>query len=192
MEFVQPIRDRKKIDAMKKILLHDNPRDWCLFVLGINSALRIHDLLQLRLRDVLDDKGKVRDRVSVRESKTGKTKDFPLSTNAMKALQDYIRTRTVILSSEEPLFPSRKGGGIRPLQRAQAWKLLNAAAKSVGIPDRVGTHTLRKTWAYHAYKEGKDITLIQKALNHHSPATTLRYIGITQDQIDDLYITVNL
>lgn len=75
--------------------------------------------------------------------------------------------------------------------REQTRTILNAAGKGVGIPDRVGTHTLRKiSFAYHAFQDGKDITPIQKALNHHSPAT--RYIGITQDQINDLYITVNL
>ncbi|GMA66225.1 hypothetical protein GCM10025859_67000 [Alicyclobacillus fastidiosus] len=74
----------------------------------------------------------------------------------------------------------------------QAWKALNNAAKVAGIKDRIGTHTLRKTFAYHAYKQGKDITLIQKLLNHSAPSVTLRYIGITQDEMDDVYLTLNL
>lgn len=59
--------------------------------------------------------------------------------------------------------------------------------KSVGIKERIGTHTLRKTFGYHAYNNGYDITLIQKLFNHSSPAVTLRYIGITQDEIQDLF-----
>ncbi|MFD1676865.1 tyrosine-type recombinase/integrase [Alicyclobacillus fodiniaquatilis] len=74
----------------------------------------------------------------------------------------------------------------------QAWKALNKAAKTVGIKERIGTHTLRKTFAYHAYKQGQDITLIQKLLNHSAPSVTLRYIGITQDQMDDVNLTLNL
>ena len=60
-------------------------------------------------------------------------------------------------------------------------------AKSVGIKERIGTHTLRKTFGYHAYNNGYDITLIQKLFNHSSPQITLRYIGIEQDEIDYSY-----
>lgn len=188
MEFVQPIRDRKHVEAMKKILRATSLRSYVLFVLGINSGLRVSDLLNLTLGDVAESKSKVRGRISLREAKTGKQKDFPLSENAKKALQEYLRTRGY--DPAAPLLPSRKGSGA--LQRAQAWKILNEAARLAGIKERVGTHTLRKTFAYHAYKSGQDITLIQKLLNHSSPAVTLRYIGITQDQMDDVYLTVNL
>lgn len=85
---------------------------------------------------------------------------------------------------------SRKKGGT--LQRAQAWKVINDAAKAVGITGHIGTHTLRKTFAYHAYKQGKDIVQIQKLLNHSSPAVTLAYIGITQEEQDEIYLTINL
>lgn len=81
MEFVQPIRDRKKIETMKKILKSQNIRDHCLFVLGINSGLRVSDLLKLTIADVLDERGKVKDRITLREKKTGKVKNFPLSDN---------------------------------------------------------------------------------------------------------------
>jgi len=58
----------------------------------------------------------------------------------------------------------------------------------VGITEAIGTHTLRKTFGYWAYKDGKDLSLIQKLLNHASPAVTLAYIGITQDELDDVYL----
>jgi site-specific recombinase XerD len=188
MEFVQPIRERKQIEAMKKVLRGGNLRDYTLFVLGINSGLRVSDLLGLSVDDVIDDRGKVVERITLREQKTGKAKDFPLSDNARKSINEYLDTRE--WTRDEPLFISRKGKG--SLQRAQAWKVLNDAAEALGIKEKIGTHTLRKTFAYHAYKQGKDITLIQKLLNHHTPATTLRYIGIAQDELDDVYLTVNL
>jgi len=188
MEYVQPIRDKAKIDAIKRLLRGTSLRDYCLFVLGLNSGLRISDLLRLTITDVLDDKGKVRERISLREKKTGKSKDFPLGNNAKKAVAEYLATR-ITAGSGESLFASRKGGG---LQRAQAYKIINDAARAVGILEKIGTHSLRKTFAYHAYQDGKDIVLIQKLLNHSSPATTLRYIGVTQDQMDDVYLTVDL
>lgn len=87
MEYVQPIRNRKQIDAIKKILKATNIRDYCLFNVGINSGLRISDLLQLRIVDVIDEKGKIKDRISLREVKTGKTKDFPIGDTSKKAIR---------------------------------------------------------------------------------------------------------
>lgn len=192
MEFVQPIRDKRQLEAIKRIL-KGNPgtglRDHCLFVLGINSGLRVSDLLSLTVGDVVDVKGKVRDRITLREQKTGKAKNFPISQTAAKAIKDYLAIREGA-GQATPLFLSRKEKG--HLQRAQAYKIISDAARAVGIQEAIGTHTLRKTFGYWAYREGKDLTLIQKLLNHASPAVTLAYIGITQDQLDDVYLSLNL
>ncbi|HYF91535.1 MAG TPA: site-specific integrase [Symbiobacteriaceae bacterium] len=193
MEFVQPIRDKKQIEAIKRHLKGNESglRDLCLFTLGINSGLRVSDLLNLTIGDVVDHQGKPLDRITLREQKTGKAKSFPISTTAAKAIKEYLATRPSA-GSADPLFLSRKGKGEGHLQRAQAYKIINDAARAVGITESIGTHTLRKTFGYWAYKEGKDITLIQKLLNHTSPSVTLAYIGITQDQLDDVYLSLNL
>ena len=188
MEFVQPIRERKVIERMKKILKSQNVRDYLLFVLGINSGLRVSDLLALKVSDVMDDRGNVRDRISMREKKTGKSKDFPIGKNARKAIQEYMET--VETESELPLFQSKKGNGA--ITRVQAYRILNEAARTVGIKEKIGTHTLRKTFGYHAYKAGYDLSQIQKLLNHSSPGVTLRYIGITQEQLDEIYMRLDL
>jgi integrase len=86
----------------------------------------------------------------------------------------------------EYLFQSKKGNN-QPIQRMQAWRILNDVARKVGIKGEIGTHSLRKTFGYHMYKHCKgDVTIVQKFLNHSSPSVTLRYIGITQDSMDDL------
>ena len=188
MEIVQPIRDKNRIDAMKKLLRGQSLRDYCLFTLGINSGLRVGDLLALRVSDVLDERGKLAERISVREQKTGKRKDFPLGPSAQKALREYLDAHA--LRPDAPLFPSRKGG--TPLDRRTAWRIMSDAAKAVGITESIGTHTLRKTFGYHAYQMGMDITRIQKLLNHSSPGVTLAYIGITREELDDVYMTLNL
>ena len=188
MEFVQPIRDKNQIEAMKKVLKASSLRDFALFTLGINSGLRISDLLKLQVLDVTDEKAKINDRISLREKKTGKLKAFPIGETTKKALKEYLSS--VSLDPEQPLFPSRKGKG--PLTRQQAYRILNSAARMVGVKDQIGTHTLRKTFGYHAYKDGHDITRIQKLLNHSTPTVTLAYIGITQDELDDVYLTLNL
>lgn len=187
MEFVQPIRDLKQIETIKKLLRQQNLRDHCLFILGINSGLRISDLLRLKVSDV-SEKGKPKDRIRLREQKTNKFKDFPISDNAKNAIKDYLNTR--IINENEPLFISRKNRGF--LLRQQAYRILNDVAREVGIKDKIGTHTLRKTFGYHAYNNGYNIVIIQKLFNHSSTSITLRYIGITQDEMDDVYLSLDL
>lgn len=189
MEYVQPIRDRKQLEAMKKVLKGSSLRDYCLFVLGINSGLRISDLLTLTVGHVVEEDGKVKDRITLREKKTNKAKDFPLSDSAKKAISDYLKTRKGYTLTDS-LFASRKGG--TPLTRQHAYRIINQAARTVGIKEHVGTHTLRKTFGYHAYQSGVDITRIQKLLNHSAPSVTLAYIGITQEELDDVYLNLNL
>ncbi len=187
MEFVQPIREKKQIETIKKLLKQQSLRDYCLFVVGINSGLRISDLLKLTISDVIDGK-KLKDRIRLREKKTNKFKDFPLSDNAKSALKEYLSTRQY--NEHEPLFISRKNKGF--LLRQQAYKILNNVAHEVGIKEKIGTHTLRKTFGYHAYKNGYDIAIIQKLFNHSSTSITLCYIGITQDKLDDVYMSLDL
>ena len=187
MEFVQPIKNLKQIETIKKLLKQQNLRDYCLFTVGINSGLRISDLLNLTVNDVID-KDKIKDRIRLREKKTNKFKDFHLSDNAKSSIREYLKTRNY--KPNEPLFLSRKNKGF--LLRQQAYKIINDVAKAIGIKDKIGTHTLRKTFGYHAYNNGYDITLIQKLFNHSTPAITLRYIGITQEELDDVYLSLDL
>lgn len=182
MELVEPIRDKKQIQGMKKYLKGQSSRDWLLFTLGINSGLRISDLLKLTVEDV-----KEKERISIREQKTGKSKDFPLSEICKKAIHEYLKETG---QQAGALFPSRKGK--QAISRVQAYRILSEAAKFVGITDAVGTHTLRKTFGYHAYQSGVDITRIQKLLNHSAPSITLSYIGITKEELDAVYISLNL
>lgn len=180
MEFVQPIRNRKQVESIKKVLLGQNERDYVLFTLGINSGLRISDLLPLKPADIISD------RIRLREKKTGKAINFPLSPQVAKILRDYIGRN----AGSEYLFGSRKGG--EPITRQQAYRIINEAARAVGITDKIGTHTLRKTFAYHALKGGASITTVQKLLNHSSPGITMAYAGITQDDLDSVYLSLNL
>ncbi|CVK19212.1 site-specific integrase [Sporomusa sphaeroides] len=182
MELVEPIRSKKQIEAVKRYLKAGNIRDYLLFVLGINSGLRISDLLSLQVQDV-----KRKERISLKEQKTGKTKDFPLSDTCQKAIKEYLQATGLEAGY---LFPSRKGVGA--ISRVQAYRILSQAANMVGIKEAVGTHTLRKTFGYWAYQAGTNITRIQKLLNHSAPSVTLAYIGITKEELDDVYINLNL
>jgi integrase len=170
---VQPIRDLQKIGDMKwSLKRHCSERDYIMFLVGINTGLRIGDLLKLKVKDV---KGKMK--VIVKEGKTDKPRTIHLH-NIYEELNNYIKG----LDSEW-LFPSRKGD--KSITRIQAYRQLNKAAEMCEIEEGVGTHTMRKTFGYWYYKQSKDIATLQSILNHSHPEITLRYIGITDEEIEN-------
>lgn len=175
MNFVQPIRDTEKIEEIKLYLNKKSYRDYFLFLMGINTGLRISDLLNLKVKDVKDKTHFV-----LKEQKTGKTKRFPLYT-----LEEDIRKYIKGMNDEDYLFPSRLDQGSQPLSRYRAWAILNEAGEYVNLGE-IGTHTLRKTFGYHFYQKTKDIAMLQELFNHSAPSVTLKYIGINQDMIDDV------
>nr|WGD75151.1 site-specific integrase [Bacillus subtilis] len=172
MNFVQPIRDLDQIYYIKKYLKERSERNHLLFVAGINSGLRISDLRLLRVRDVK------RMYIDLREQKTSKQKRIKINKALRKAFSDYIKDK----DDQEFLFKSREGLN-KPISRSMAYNILREAADYVGL-DGIGTHTMRKTFGYWHYKKFKDVALPQEIFNHSSPDITLRYIGITQDTMD--------
>ena len=174
MEYVEPIRDREKIEAVKRILKRKGSRDFLMFIMGINSGLRISDILKLKVEDVSN-----RDFIEIVEQKTGKRKRFPITEAYKEHLSEFIFDKR----PEEWLFESQRKE--RPITRVQAYRIIRSACQKAGITTASGTHTLRKTFGYHFYKEKKDVALLQCIFNHSSPSITLRYIGINQDIIDE-------
>jgi integrase len=193
---VQPIRDKKKIQSMKKILRGQNLRDELLFTLGINIHLRISDLLDFRIGDVIDDRGRVIDSyIERKEKKTGKTKTLKLNPKLRRLIEEYIKEERPGAAEDEFLFRSRKrnGQGDYALTRIQAYRIIQKAARDVGIQDRIGTHTMRKTFGYHAIRDGiATAQILQQLYNHSSERETLIYIGITQDEMDEVMLSVDL
>lgn len=169
---VQPIRDLQKIEDMKWALKrHCGERDYILFLVGINTGLRVSDLLKLKVSDI---KGKKK--VLIQEGKTKKSRTIHL-TNIYNEIQEYLQT-----VNSQWLFPSRKGD--KPISKIQAYRQLNKAADFAGV-EAIGTHTMRKTFGYWHYKRRKDVAQLQTILNHSKPSVTLTYIGITEEEIED-------
>ena len=83
MEYVQPIRDIQKIEEVKSILKESGTRDLLLFTMGINTALRVSDLLKFKVGDV---RGKTH--IELKEQKTGKLKRFPLRGNLQALIEE--------------------------------------------------------------------------------------------------------
>ena len=186
MNEVEPIRDINSIRRIKGNLKeHKNPRDLLLFVLGINTGLRISDILPLKLKDVQDKKGDPKDYIYLTEQKTHKQRKIILNSEVKKALQIFF-TRSKIYDLDTYLFTSEKNDKNRPLSKVRAWQLMNEWCREVGILERIGTHTLRKTLGYQMRKSGIAIEVIQRMLGHSSVRTTTRYIGIDQEELEQV------
>jgi integrase len=202
MNHVHPIRDRKHIDAIKRYLKTRptanrtaNLRDHLLFALGINVGLRPGDVTTLTWRDILDPETKQprTHYVDVTANKTGKAIEFKLNKSAIDAINEYIAALggPEAIDLDGYVFVSRKGEN-KPITVRQAHRIISEAAAAVGVKDPVGSHTLRKTFGYHAYKATNDLALVQEMLDHASSAITLRYIGIAQERKDKAILSLNL
>lgn len=188
MNTVEPIKSIKKIKAMLNYLKGKDPtgRNAMIFRLGINSAYRISDLLNLKYDDVFHEDYRFREYIRTTEKKTKKYKQFKPPEKVRNALKSYARKNKI--KPGEWLFPSHRDRSVQ-LDRINAWRFLSAAAAIVGI-QHFGTHSLRKTFGYHYYHKTKDIATLMKVFNHSSQSITLRYIGIDQEGLDKVYTEV--
>lgn len=179
MSEVYPLKTKSDIDAMKASL---HGRDLLMFIIGINSSLRISDIVNLKREDFDNE------RLILREKKTSKMKYVYINDSIRKALDE-------LAPASGYLFPSRKAdanGEIKPITTTQAHRIIKDAAKRAGITYNVGSHTMRKTFAKAAYDNGTDLALLMRILNHASQSETLRYIGIERKDQDAVFIGVNL
>ena len=155
MNFVEPIRDTTTVQDIADYLKEKAPKYYIMYMIGIYSGLRVSDILKLKIRDV---RGK--DKIKVREKKTGKEKLFPVNRELAAAIEDYCKDK-----------------------KEYAYRVIHEAGQHFGL-DNLGTHTMRKTFGYHFYLQTKDIVLLMRIFNHNDESKTLRYIGIEQTTID--------
>ena len=178
MAEVQAVKDPDTIRLIGHLLNRRYSQQMSdIWNIGLNLALRISDLLAIRFDDINDD------RLLLREKKTGKQANIPLNTKA-KQIIERIR-------EEHPehiyLFQSYRSRQSvnrepKPLSRRAVGKAFESVGDELNLA--LSTHSMRKTRGYHLYQATKDIARVMKMLRHNSEGVTLRYIGITQDEID--------
>jgi integrase len=196
MNTTKPIRDKKTLNRFENYYQNEdtyNLRNYCLIKVGLNTALRISDILKLKYDDVFDGNN-VRRHITVRETKTGKTNQIFINSELKKALLLYRKelVKTQMYKDKNTyLFPSPKKKNAH-LSRFQAYRIIRLAAVSVGESDHVSCHSLRKTFGYHAWKSGKDPMIIMHIFNHSSLNITKRYLCIEQEDKDAVYEAILL
>jgi integrase len=195
MNFVEPIRDRNKIAQIKNQLRGQRRyRDLLLFVVGINTALRISDLLELRVEHFMGDQKGINRRFWIKEQKRGKRQEVVVNSSIRETLDEYLAAYPEISDDRDHFifFNTKTGHFKAPIRRGQAWKAITTICQQVGLRGNFGTHSLRKTWGYHARMQGVDLALIMHKLNHESIAYTKRYLGITDDELQAVSQRLNL
>lgn len=171
-------------------------RNKMLFLIGINVGLRASDLTTLKWNFFFNNDKEFKDSYSLQPKKTKKTKKFvKLYFNQVvkKAVADYIEEYP-IQDMDEYLFKSRKGDGA--ISERGLWRIIVDTAAEAGINKNVGSHTLRKTFGrfvfHNAVDKNKALVILQTIFNHSSPAVTSRYIGLTDDEVSDVFNNLDL
>lgn len=192
MQRTQPIRNTKDIRRLKEYYLARNQvRNYALITLGINTSLRIGDLLLLKWKNVYDlQRNCYYKHLEVHEQKTGKKTRIALNKEAILALR-HLRSSISSISDEDYLFLSREGKN-RPISRSQAFRIIKDAACNLHIEGTISCHSLRKTFGYHAWKSGVPPAVIMTIYNHSSLDVTKRYLSIDQDDKDKVFLELNL
>jgi len=150
-------------------------RNEFMFLLLLNTALRISDALTITVKMVKDQ-----DYLDIVEKKTGKAKHFAMNNDLKNTISDYVKD----MDDSDFLFQSKdrdKDGNRRAISRIQASRIFKEATLKVGIKN-ANCHSWRKSYARGLYEKTGDLSLIMRLLNHSSIEMTLRYLHLTDEE----------
>ena len=201
----EPIKSMDDIIRVSKFLIMKKRyRDNMIFIVGINFGLRVSDLVTLRFADLINAEYAFKDTFTIWEQKTKNTKKkkrnryITINKAVMEAVTLYLENTPDIKLSDY-MF---KGEGNRsknsgePLSKKQINRILQGIAADLGLGNKMSTHSMRKTFAYHQMvmsgNDPRKLLLLQKMLGHANTSDTLSYIGITGEEIEEAYQNLNL
>jgi len=189
MATTQPIRNKRQVKELVDYYLNKGQlRNHILVTLSIHTALRIGDLLRMTWDDVYDfDKNQVRKSLVMIEGKTKKPKTIALHKAIIRALSLYA---AIAAAKGKPIIENQRTG--KAISRVQAYRLIRAASEALDFEEHISCHSLRKTFGYFAWKSGVSPVVIMDIYNHTSLAVTQRYLGVTQDDRNAVYLGLNL
>lgn len=160
-------------------------RDRAILEILYGSGIRVSELCGLNLDDIDLKEGLIKVR-----GKGNKERIVPLGQKAKEALKKYLATRQILrikkklLADETPLFINNRG---RRISTRQVRRIVDRYAKTAGVLERIGPHTLRHTFASHLLMEGADLRVIQELLGHACLSTTQIYTHVDLKHLMDVY-----
>ena len=188
----QPIRSLDELTAFRSYYLNKevNLRNYMLICMGLNTALRISDMLQLKWGNVYDfDRKHYAKHIVVQEGKTGKETRIAINNNLIEAFEMYMGSLKSV-SGNDYIFTGKTKG--THLSRSQAFRIITHVAEALNMENGISCNSLRKTFGYYAWKYGTPPAMLMEIYNHSSYEITKRYLGIKQDDRDNVFLKVNL
>lgn len=193
MSTTYPIKDEEQLEKFKRYFLEEKPiyRNYALIVIGLNTAFRIGDLLNLKWKDVYSKKtGCFKEHICIHEQKTSKERIVAINSSVYEVLS-ILQESHPYRKDNQYLFPSPKRPN-EPLSRSQAFRIIREAAQYAGLEEHISCHSLRKTFGYQAWKHGVQPAILMDIYNHSSYRITRRYLCIEQDDRDKVYLDLCL
>lgn len=196
MSTTYPIKNKVALQQFKKYyLLKENFRNYALIITGLNTALRIGDILGLKWKDIYDfSKKGFKTHICLIEQKTGKESIIAINdavSEAIGLLLMHEMESKNSLQAGDYIFTGRKKSSL-PLSRYQAYRIIKEAADYAGIEGHISCHSLRKTFGYFAWKQGTPPAMLMNIYNHSSYQITKRYLCIEQDDRDEVFMKIRI
>ncbi len=174
----RPLKPKEVWSIRVRLQLEGRKRDLALFNLAIDSKLRGCDLVSLQVEDVCAG-GRVRDRGTVIQQKTGRPVQFEITEQTRSSIRDWLSE--VDLRNGRYLFPSRLRTQAH-LSTRQYARIVHAWVESAGLDNSAyGTHSMRRTKAAQIYRKTGNLRAVQLLLGHTKLESTVRYLGIEVD-----------
>jgi integrase len=174
----RPLKPKDVWAIRVRLQLEHRARDLALFNLAIDSELRGCDLVRLQVDDVCAG-GRVRDRATIVQKKTGRPVQFEITAQARASIRDWLPE--VDAGNGRYLFPSRFRAQPH-LSTRQYARIVHAWVESAGLESSAyGTHSMRRTKAAQIYQKTGNLRAVQLLLGHTKLESTVRYLGIEVD-----------
>ena len=183
---VEPIKNTSDIKKIKK-LLADNPRDLCLFTLGINTNLRASDILNIKIEQV--DGLKAGQELVLKEIKTGKSRRITLNRAVVKAIGGLLASKKKKKGCRhnDCLFTSQRGCAAVTVPSLS--RLVKTWCANINLKGNFASHSLRKTFGYHQRVTfGVGLPELMVTFNHSNQKQTLDYLCIQPEEVRDIYL----
>lgn len=145
-----------------------NPKHKIIIFLIYSAGLRVSEVLNMHVEDILFD----RRMVLIRNSKGRKDRYSTLANRAFVMLSDYIHKTQPM----KYLFEGQYGGRY---SSTSIRNIISRAKKKAGVKTPGAVHTLRHSFATHLLENGTDLRYIQELLGHRSSKTTEIYTHVS-------------